>query len=295
MSIKNFIFGFIVFCFLVFLISCAPSVISQLGWQSTPVIIDGKLTEWEAPLRFYDTETKLNYVVSNDKENLYICIRAADEKSQQKIMRAGMQIWIDTSGKKNKQVGISFPLSAKTRIREDNETHTDFKRGEKPNTERWHKKIIEESNEMFLTGFKSPLTGLTALQNTSGLNISINWDVNNIMIYEAVIPFSTFYKPALLLKDSLKTFGFSIVVNGITAPESNNNNGSGGGMPGGMGGSGGGMGGGGRGGGGMGGGGRGGGMGGGGGRGGGMGGGGTPSNPMYETNKFWVKVRLASK
>jgi len=293
MSIKNFISGSIVF-FLVSLVSCAPAVISQLSWQTTPVVVDGKLSEWQAPLRFYDTETKLNYVVSNDKENLYICIRAADEKSQLKIMRAGMQIWIDTSGKKNKQVGISFPLSAKTRTNEDGESHTEFKKGEKPNVDKWHKKIVDESNEMFLTGFKPPLNGLTARQNTSGLNVSVNWDANNIMIYEAVIPFGTFYKPALLAKDSLKTFGFSIVVNGITAPESNSNNsGGGGGMPGGggMGGSGSGMGGGGQGGG-MGGGGRGGGMGGGGMRG---GGGGVPSNPMYETNKFWVKIRLASK
>jgi hypothetical protein len=289
------------FVFVLIFSGCSPALVSPLTWQSTPVVADGKLTEWKAPLRFYDSNSKLNYVVTNDKENLYICIRIPDEQSQMKIMRAGMDIWIDTTGKKNKQVGISFPLPAKARSSEEgSENRSEYKRGEKGNTGRWRKKLLDESNEILLTGFNQPMNGLTARQNTYGLNIGINWDTNNIMIYEAVIPFRTFYKPELTKTDSLKDFGFSIVVNGISAPE-RNNSGGGGGMPGGMGGGrgmgGGGMGGGGGmpGGGGMGG--RGGGMGGGHRGGGGMGGGGgySQSNPLYETNKFWVKVRLASK
>ena len=121
------------------------------------------------------------------------------------------------------------------------------------------------------------------------------------MIYEAVIPFKTFYKPSLVAKDSLKNVDFSMTIHGFPAPEKKDDSGSGsggggGGMGGGgMGGSGGGMGGAGGGrGGGMGG--AGGGMGGGGGRGGGMRGGSTAEvNPMYETNSFWVKIRLAAK
>ncbi|HWY38756.1 MAG TPA: hypothetical protein VNY73_09370 [Bacteroidia bacterium] len=275
---------------LLVIFGCSPAVITRLNWQSAPVVADGRLTEWQAPLRFYDPDTKLNYVVSNDKENLYVCIRAADEQSQMKIIRGGMQVWIDTTGKKKKQVGISFPLSAKMRTNDGEESPSEFKRSEKPNMERLHKKITDEANEMLLTGFKQPLNGYTARQNTSGLKLSINWDTNNIMIYEAIIPFSTFYKPTLTNADSLKTFGFSIVVNGLAAPERKDDGGSGGANMGG-----GGMGGG----GGMSGnrGGMGGGMGGGRGMGGGgmRGGGGAPSNPMYETNSFWIRFRLASK
>ena len=151
---------------------------------------------------------------------------------------------------------------------------------------------------MQLVGFKKSIPDYLAPENEYGINVSINWDVNNIMIYEAVIPFKTFYKPALTAIDSLKNFDFSMTIHGFPAPEKKDdggNSGGGGGMGGGMPG-GGGMGAGGMNGGGMGGGSMGGGRGGmSGGRGGGMRGAQAEANPMYETNSFWVKVRFSAK
>ena len=147
---------------------------------------------------------------------------------------------------------------------------------------------------------KKSIPDYLAPENEYGINVSINWDVNNIMIYEAIIPFKTFYKPTLTAIDSLKNFDFSMTIHGFPPPEKKDdggNSGGGGGMGGGgMPGGGGGMGGGGMNGGGMGGGGRGGMGGGGGARGGGMRGNSMAEvNPMYETKSFWVKVRLSAK
>jgi hypothetical protein len=299
----------ILFGIIVFISACSPKATFQSGWQTTPVTVDGNPSEWRIPLRFYDSDTKLNYTLSNDDEKIYLCVRIVDELSQAKVVRNGINIWFDTLAKKNKKVGILFPVPDRTA----DEDQADASRssgshhggGKKPGSDldAIKKKFLQQANQMQLTGFKSGIPDfLAASQNDYGINVSINWDVNNIMIYEAVIPFKTFYKPALVAKDSLRNFDFSMTIHGFPAPEKkddgSSSGGGGGGMGGGgMGGSGGGMGGagggmggagGGRGGGGMG--------GGGGGRGGGMRGGNmAEANPMYETNSFWVKIRLAAK
>src|SRR5271156_4619244 len=90
--------------------SCSHETFSGV-WQKTPVKIDARLNDWEIPLRLYDDETKLNYTVTNDADNLYICMRASDSHVQMKIMEAGMQVWIDTAGKNQHSIGIFYPLS----------------------------------------------------------------------------------------------------------------------------------------------------------------------------------------
>ena len=69
--------------------------------------------ELQEPLRFYDKKSKLQYSITNDNKNMYICIKATDEQSQMKIIHAGMQINIDTTGKGGQQIGISFPIARK--------------------------------------------------------------------------------------------------------------------------------------------------------------------------------------
>ena len=225
-------------------------------------------------------------------------------------MRNGLNIWFDTLAKKNKQCGILFPVPNK----DADEYQADGASGgggggggrhhggdgshKGGDVDAVKKKFLRQANQMQLIGFKKGIPDYLAPENEYGINVNINWDANNIMIYEAVIPFKAFYKPALVAKDSLKNIDFSMTIHGFPAPEKkddgNSGGGGGGGMGGGMPGGGGGMGGG-MGGGGMGGGGRG--MGGGGGRGGGGRSMGSMAevNPMYETNSFWVKVRLSAK
>ncbi|MFI5141286.1 MAG: hypothetical protein ACHQII_02920 [Bacteroidia bacterium] len=289
-----------------FFSACSPKALYQTTWESTPVVADGDPKEWRIPLRFYDSDTKLNYTLSNDDERIYLCVRIVDELSQAKVIRNGLNIWFDTLAKKNKQCGILFPVPDKGR----DEYQTDGASGDGDgghnrgggkrgggDVDAVKKKFLRQANQMQLINFKKGIPDYLAPENEYGINVSINWDVNNIMIYEASIPFKTFYKPALVAADSLRNIDFSMTIHGFPTPEKKDDgnsgggggSGMGGGMPGG-GGMGGGMNGAGRGG--MGGGGMGGGRGGGAGM---RGAGSAEVNPMYETKSFWVKVRLSAK
>jgi len=277
-----------VFVLAITLSSCFQGFYSST-WQTQPVTADGNAKEWSVPLNYFDGDAKLQYTISNDMQNIYVCIKVADEKAQMKFIRAGVELWIDTTGKNKKQIGVLFPLSKGEHFqRKKSEDGGGRSEGDHESGGSLKKKFFSEPREMELRGFKPPLGGITSLEIKNPVSVSINWDSLNTLVYEAVIPFKTFYKDSLSLRDSVKIFGVNIVAKGFPAPEGGSQGASGGrsggSMPGG-----GGMGGaGGMGGGGM----RGGGGGGRGGRGG--GGASQASNPMYETHTVKSQIRLAT-
>ncbi|MGZ4059422.1 MAG: hypothetical protein ACXVPU_10350, partial [Bacteroidia bacterium] len=244
--------------------------------------------------KFYDDKSKLQYTVANDRENLYLCIRATNEQTQLKIFRAGMEIWIDTTGKAQEHhVGILFPLP-NNEIKKTTQSPSDVRTSEKPVGNFLKNKYVSSYKMMDLRGFKSPIGGSTPLQNTFGIAVNIDWDSTDVMTYEATIPFKTFYKDVLATSDTTKRLGISIVLHALQMPAGGGEHGGGGGVPGGGGGGvpggGGGMhGGGGHGGGG------GGGHGGGGGGHGGGGGGAQGSTYMFETNSIKMLFQLSTK
>jgi hypothetical protein len=292
---RLFFFRFSPFLFTVLILHSCKAPLYEMKWQSKPVVADGNPQEWKIPLRFYDSKSKLSYTVTNDLKNLYICVRVTDDAGQMKVMRAGMQIWIDSTGKNNEAIGILFPQRVQaipvdgTQPEHDRAESGSRKSGVTRagnSTVRNH--FLHDYKEMMLTGFHAPIRGSVPLNNEFGIQLGINWDASRydssfIMIYEAVIPFKTFYKNELSLADSTKQFGISIVVNALPAPKQTGGAHSGGGAHGG-------------GGGGMNGGMRGGSSTGGrGGRGGGQQGGGQPANPLYVTDKIKMRMQLAVK
>ena len=291
MKLNLFIIGL---CLLLF--SACQRTLYFAFWQSAPVVADGKAKEWSVPLNYYDADTKLQYTISNDRQNLYVCLKAGDEQTQLKIIRGGMRLWIDTTGHNRNHVGVLFPMPnheplEKTAATSDNSdapvpgsNYTSYgsaknKGGHKVPVSALKKAFYASPKEMQLAGFKPPLGGLTSIENKSGIFLGLDWDSTNTMVYEAVIPFKTFYKDSLSYKDSLKIFGVSITVNGLTAPSGAHSGGHGGGdasMPGGIPGAGGMSG-----------------MGGRGGAGGRRGGTAAPINPLYENASIKTQIRLA--
>jgi hypothetical protein len=268
MKHKKVIIYTVVISSLVLLICCAPAIVSKTTWQSKPVVVDGQTNDWEIPLRFFDEKTKLGYSVTNDGENLYICVRATDDENVQGITRRGLQLWIDTTGKKGHQVGILFPLiehksgnsegGKKQQGSQDGNTTADNQQKssfmDMPDTakeNRMHRRFMENAKQMHVSGFKTVPDGVVELPDVYSLNLAVSWNSYNVLVYEASIPFKSFLKNPKA--DSSRvlgiTFSFSVT------PKRTQSEG-GGGMHGGHGGGGGmgmggGMGGGGMGGGGM--------------------------------------------
>jgi hypothetical protein len=202
--------------------SCTPIVYNSL-WQSQSIKADGNPREWTKPLKHYDSNTKLQYTFSNDRQNMYICIRATDERTQQKLLRGGLQVWLDTTAKGKERIGLLFPLpetEAKT------EAGPESYSKHNPDEYRPKKKFRSDRTELETKGFKAPVSGTLPLQNIYGIAANINMDSLDILTYEAIIPFRTFYKDSLSLADSAKTISIKILLNGIQKSKDKSHGGS---------------------------------------------------------------------
>ena len=307
---KSFPFIFLT----VFIFSCTRTIYAPADWQYKKVTIDGKISDWIIPPRFYDESNGINYTLSNDRQNLYLFCSIINEQLQLKILYSGIEFAIDTLGKKSFPISIKYPYSAnanpelikstnKQPETEDyrkniNQPHSNNQQvpGSRPKIDRSAMKyrLLSEKTDMQTTGFKSISGNIIKMseQNRTGISAAIDFDKNGTMYYEAAIPFSTFYKKELVPSDSNRVFNYRIKINPAPDIKDNQNRGTGmsggGGRHGGM--SGGEMGGGRSGGGGM----HGGGM-----NGGEMygegGGGGQRSTSIQGTTKIENKLKLAYK
>lgn len=276
------------FIFILFITSCSNDIYKS-KWQNKEFLSDSINTKIVEPLKYYDEKSKLQFAFSNDNENFYLEFRATEQQTQMKILRAGMQVWFDTTGKKNQQVGVLFPFPHQGQYRK--QQNQDGKTQQRPDIKNMMKQNIMELNQLTLTGFKSPMNGVLPLKNQYGIYADINLDSSKIMTYRLVVPFRTFTKSLLSPKDSLRKFSMTVIVKGLSMQGRGGGGGEhhGGGLNGGMHGSG------------MGGGMRGGGMGG-GMRGGGQGGGqygrgenGNQNSSMSEEDKFVIKFKMSAK
>jgi len=58
----------------------------------------------------FDTHSAIRYAISNDNEFLYIRMEALSRPSVLKIVQSGFYIYIDTLGKKNKDMWFNYPI-----------------------------------------------------------------------------------------------------------------------------------------------------------------------------------------
>ncbi len=213
-SMKKIIFS-LAMAFL--LISCSKELYNSSSWENKQVKIDGNISEWPNPLRFYDQESGISYCISNDRYNLYLACSISNEFLQIKILRSGLEFGIDTLGKKIFPVSIRYPAenSAVTAPKPDSDLRTQQGTVSKPDRSGFKLKLLAEATEIQLKGFKPQVGKIISLSshNDTGISAAINFDSKGIMNYEAVIPFSAFYHTALVPSDSDRVFNYELKIN----------------------------------------------------------------------------------
>jgi len=97
---------------LLFILSASCSSISYPvgNFQQAPIVADGNASDWGLPLRFGTEDGHLQYNITNDNEHIYVSVATNDQATQARLLRAGISIFVDTKAKKNKSMGIQFPV-----------------------------------------------------------------------------------------------------------------------------------------------------------------------------------------
>lgn len=183
---------------ILFLTACSPKVAEQIQWQSQAVKADAVLEEYPEMSR-YLTEAKMLYFIGNDKDNLYISLKTFDETMMRKIMMTGLVIGFDSTDRKRQKAQLNFPLGRPIPFQRP-EGGGNKNTPQRP--EIGDGKRFQEPDIMQLTGFIGVPDGETPVKNASGIAVKLNMKQQDVFVYEAVIPFKTFFKQALNADDN---------------------------------------------------------------------------------------------
>jgi hypothetical protein len=93
-----------------FFAGCSSKTYPVTNYQQTPVTADGNLAEWNRPLKFISNGGQMQYNITNDDSNLYVSLETHDEATVTKILRAGIDVYIDAEAGESKKVMLAFPL-----------------------------------------------------------------------------------------------------------------------------------------------------------------------------------------
>ena len=87
----------------------------ETHWSEKSIQVDGHITDWTGIPTTYFEESAVQLGFANDSEELHILFRFSNEMWARLIRMGGLTLWLDNSGKKNKEFGLRYtggpPLS----------------------------------------------------------------------------------------------------------------------------------------------------------------------------------------
>ena len=179
------------------LLACSrrPTASPAARFAATPPAIDGQPTDWADSLR-YDPTSKLQYQVLNDGRTVYLRLKVADQATQARVLRRGLTIWLDTTGRHQRQFGVRYPLGGPP---PPNQTAPD------PNASLADRRLrrtlaLAEMREMELLNYKgNKEPTLTDALSPLGVKVALGFNAQDDLIYELAVPLRLLYRrlPAL--------------------------------------------------------------------------------------------------
>ena len=208
---------------------CSHKMAPEGHYQETPIIADGNVNDWSLPLRFSNASYTLQYNITNDKKNLYICILSRDEATQLRMLRAGMNVYLDPKGEKSKKTGIAFPI----RQQPDPENYRSRNGNPITGTDNKSRKeqLLLQSDYYNATGFLNIENGQFGLADTkSPIRVAMKLNNNDsLLVYEAIVPLKNIIGADLGPRSDRTNFSVGIILNAV--PGQGGGNGGGGPRP----------------------------------------------------------------
>lgn len=176
----------------VLLLACSrqPTASSAARFAATPPAIDGQTADWADSLR-YDPVSKLQYQVLNDSRTVYLRLKVADQGTQARVLRRGLTVWLDTTGRNQHQFGVRYPLGgvpAGAQVAPDPSAPLADRRARRD-------LALTEMREMELLNYKGSKTPtLTDAQSQLGVKVALGFNAQDDLVYELAVPLRLLYR-----------------------------------------------------------------------------------------------------
>lgn len=182
---------------------CNAQATIELKPAPAGVLVDGVAKEWGDFMT--DSKTKISYIIANDKDNLYLVVKATDPVQQSEILGSGVTLSIDPKGKKKSTYVVTFPKLAG----DDHSMYLNMKPQQIPSR-------ISASNyaKIKVEGFKEISEDEITTINTQGIRPYVGYDPSGYVLYEVSIPLFLFHADP-----AAKEWAFNIKINAIQGKE----------------------------------------------------------------------------
>ncbi len=157
-----------------------------------PPQIDGKTADWPEKFPYYDKGNKVNYLISNDDRNIYLCIRTYDPVSQQKIMRAGVTIQFTAGTKGRNKATITYPMKAQLASATPSPNASSGQQPRQGGRASSRDEVIKQCTDMKVKGLAS-LNGTVPVKNDAGVKAAFSWEAERLLSYEMAVPLSELF------------------------------------------------------------------------------------------------------
>jgi hypothetical protein len=194
-----------------------PNVQEASVWAPANVKMDARLTDWGDNLQAYNKTLGLNYTLANDDKNLYLVIKASDAATTNKITAGGINLAINTDGKKSEKGAyiVSFPLVDPSTLRNQMSSFRGQPGGantipDSAAIAKMRKDAVKNFKEIKLVGFKDIADSVVSIYNTYGIKAAVDYDDKGAMICELALPLKYFNTSA-----TKPEFAYNLKLNGL--------------------------------------------------------------------------------
>ncbi len=151
---------------LIFAVSCSNRVVYHSSWYRNEDERKETVKQFRA-----DKKSQILYKIANDSSVLIVDFLVNDKLIQEKILKFGLTVWIDTLNSKKEKIGIKYPLGNSGQFGRD----SDFRELQHMPTHYGNKHYPESISQ-----------GIEIINNTNGINIKylnkINSNTVNVRI-----------------------------------------------------------------------------------------------------------------
>jgi hypothetical protein len=194
------------------LAACSHKMAPLGHYQTTPVVADGIADDWTLPLRFANSTYTLQYNITNDNKNIYICVLSRNEQTMLRMLRAGITVYFDPKGQTSRDISLHYPL------RKQPDPNIRDRNGEpltNQNDSSWKQELLLQSDSYGTTGFQGIENGQFAANDTkSPIRVAIQFSLHDsLLVYEATIPIVNVLGADLSARNPRKPFSVGVVLN----------------------------------------------------------------------------------
>jgi len=105
---KSEFLGLLIFSILILNIQC-KSLELQSHWADQEIVIDGKNTEWQNRLTYFEKEN-IFLSIANDDSFLYLCFSTLNRELVRQISGRGLIVWFNLKNGDHEKWGIRYPM-----------------------------------------------------------------------------------------------------------------------------------------------------------------------------------------